>query len=101
MSFDALHLIFLALAAIAVAAVFWLVARRSALTVRAQSLESEIRSAQEQLAAFAALQREFAELKGRASATDQAQRDEIAQLRGKAAQLDALHCACSKRRKPA
>jgi len=90
MSFDALHVIFLALAAIAVAAVFWLVARRSALTVRAQSLESEIRSAQEQLAAFAALQREFAELKGRASATDQAQRDEIAQLREKAAQLDAL-----------
>lgn len=90
MSFDALHLIFLALAAIASAAVFWLVAKCSALTVRAQSLESEIRSAQEQLAAFAALQREFAELKGRASATDQAQRDEIAQLRGKAAQLDAL-----------
>lgn len=90
MSFDALHLIFLALAAIAVAAVFWLIAKRSALALRAHMLESEVRSMQDQMAAFAALQRDFAELKGKATATDQAQRDEIAQLREQTAKFDVL-----------
>jgi DNA recombination protein RmuC len=90
MSFDALHLIFLALAVLALCAVLWLTAKRSALSLRAQMLESEIRGVQNQLAAFAALQREFAELKGKTSATEQAQRDEISQLRQQSALFDAL-----------
>jgi DNA recombination protein RmuC len=90
MSFDALHLIFLALAAIAIAAVFWLIAKCSALVLRAQMLEAEIQGLRAQLTDFSALQREHAELKGKASATDQAQREEILQLRSQTALLDAL-----------
>jgi DNA recombination protein RmuC len=90
MSFDSLHLVLLALSAIAAAVLilFWF--KRSELTARVTALESELQRRQAELADYSTLQSDFAELKGRAGATERAQRDEIMLLREKSLQLDAL-----------
>ncbi len=90
MSFDAQHVIFLAVAAVAAVVAIVLALNRSVLAARNEALASEIRIRQAELGEYAVLQRAFAELKGQAEATQLAQRDEIAQLREKSAQLDAL-----------
>ena len=90
MSFDVLHVIFLAVAAITAVVAIVLALKRSELAARNEALASEIRIRQAELVEYAALQRAFAELKGQTEATQLAQRGEIAQLREKSAQLDAL-----------
>ena len=90
MSFDTLHIVLLGLAVVALCVVIFLALSRSALAVRIETLDSESRSRQVELAEFAAMQLEFSELKGQAGATERAQREEIAQLREKLSQLDAL-----------
>lgn len=90
MSFDALHLVFLALAALLVSLVVVLWIRRIESRARLEALEIEKRALQAEAAELSGVQKAFAELKGQSTAAIQAQQDEIARLREKALALDAL-----------
>lgn len=90
MSFDALHFVLLALAALLalLAVVFWIWRIES--RARLEALEIEKRALQAEAAELSGVQKAFAELKGQSTAAIQAQQDEIARLREKALALDAL-----------
>jgi DNA recombination protein RmuC len=90
MSFDTLHLILLVVALLAVFAAVVLALGKSALTSELDRSRSDNRSLEAEKNSFMKLRDDFAELKGLASATERAHREEIAQLRDRSSQFDTL-----------
>lgn len=90
MSFDILHVVLVIVALAAAFAAFYFMQRGSALVAELERSRSENRALLSEQAAFQKLRDDFAELKGVSSATERAHLDEIAGLRDKSAQLDAL-----------
>lgn len=90
MSIDALHLVFLAIAALAGIFSIAAILKKSALAARLEALQEENRVLQSSNAASAGLQREFAEFKGASSARDAAQMAEIEALRRKSEQFESV-----------
>jgi DNA recombination protein RmuC len=90
MSFDTLHLILLVVALLAGFAAVVLALGKSALSSELDRSRSDNRALEAEKNSFMKLRDDFAELKGLASATERAHREEIAQLRDRSSQFDTL-----------
>lgn len=95
MSFDTLHIVSVVAVLAAIFTAFVFAQRKAALSAELERSRAENRSLTAEQASFAKLRNDFAELKGVSSATERAHLDEIAGLRDKSMQLDALRARFS------
>jgi DNA recombination protein RmuC len=95
MSFDSLHFVLVVIVLVAAFAAFFFAQCKSTLLAELERSCSENRALAAEQVSFAKLRDDFAELKGVSSATERAHLDEIAGLREKSTQLDALRARFS------
>jgi DNA recombination protein RmuC len=95
MSFDTLHVILVVVALVAAFTAYVFAQRKSALFAELERVRAENTTLAAEQASFVKLRHDFAELKGVSSATERAHLDEIAGLREKSAQLDAIRARFS------
>ena len=95
MSFDTLHIVLVVAVLVAAFTAFVFAQRKSALSAELERSRADNRTLAAEQASFAKLRNDFAELKGVSSATERAHLDEIAGLREKSVQLDAIRARFS------